>query len=163
MFSLKSLTSWLLTAVIVLAIQQWSQRNMVSGVMAPDLVGVQVDGHKFEGLESLKKPALIYFWGSWCGVCRLMQGTLRSLEESGVPLVSVALASGDRTTVAEYQNAHDFKVKTVIDSDGRLGNAYGVVGVPALFFIDPEGRVASVSRGYTTLWSIRLRLWLAGL
>jgi len=38
-----------------------------------------------------------------------------------------------------------------------------VLGVPALFFIDSEGRVASVSRGYTTEWSIRLRLWLAGL
>ncbi len=135
---------------------------MVSSGRAPELTGTLADGHAFAGLESVPKPALVYFWGSWCGVCRLMQGTLNSLEASGASVVTVALASGDPRTVTAYQDAHDFRVRAVVDADGRLAQAYGVVGVPALFFIDPEGRVASVSRGYTTEWSIRLRLWLAG-
>lgn len=76
-------------------------------------------------------------------------------------MVTVALQSGRSAEVTAYMNAHEFKVPVVLDPDGVISRSYGVKAVPALFFLDTDGKIVSATTGYTTYLGIRLRLWLA--
>lgn len=52
---------------------------------------------------------------------------------------------------------------TVADPDGTLLTRYGLKAVPAFVVVAPDGRLSSVSVGYTSEAGMRLRLWWAGL
>ncbi len=157
----RSVLGWVITLALIGLLQAFLTRGMVDGGRVPALGGQQTDGQVFAGIAQLPKPALVYIWASWCGVCRAMQGTLNELAKTHA-LVTVATQSGDRATVSAYMAAHDFHVPTLVDEDGRIARRFGIRGVPALFFIDRQGDIRSVASGYTSSWGIRLRLWLAG-
>lgn len=158
---LKSLLAWSVVLILVLAMQIHARSGLVDGGQAPEIRGELVEGGAFAGLRTLPKPAVVYFWASWCGICGLMQGTIHQLSKD-VPMISVAMASGDRTSVSAYRQARGFRIPTVLDEDGRLGRLYGVKGVPALFILDRNGNIHSATTGYTSELGIRFRLWLAG-
>jgi thiol-disulfide isomerase/thioredoxin len=120
-----------------------------------------VDGAQFSGLDALPKPAVIYFWASWCGICKAMQGTMAGLAAE-IPVITVATQSGDRGEVANYQRHSHFSVPTILDEDGELARSYGLRGVPAFFIIGRDGEIRFATTGLTSAWGIRLRLWLAG-
>ena len=156
----RSLLGWIPVILLIVALQWFTGKDMPQGGKAPDLQGVMIDGHPYPGLYRLPKPALIYFWASWCGICRMMQSTVADIA-GDVPVMTVAFQSGNRATVSEYMHKNGFEVPAIVDEDGTLGQAYGIRGVPALFFLDGAGHIRHVSMGYTTWIGIRLRLWLA--
>lgn len=158
---LKALLSWTTLLAVICAIQLYASRGMLDGGKAPALRGTLVNGTTFVGLDALPKPAVIYFWASWCGICRVMQGTVRELG-AAVPLITVATQSGDAASVRAYMAAHQFGPRTILDQDGSLGKSYGIRGVPALFIIDRDANIRFAATGYTSGLGIRLRLWLAG-
>ena len=43
---------------------------------------------------------VLYFWGSWCGVCRHTSPVIEALRQDGVSVLGVALSSGDAREVA---------------------------------------------------------------
>ncbi|EBP8608390.1 redoxin domain-containing protein, partial [Salmonella enterica] len=51
---------------------------------------------------SEKRPVLLYFWASWCGVCRLTTPAVARLEAEGENVMTVALRSGDDAEVARW-------------------------------------------------------------
>lgn len=44
---------------------------------------------------SKEQPVLVYFWATWCGVCKITSPTVADLAKAGVPVVSVAIRSGN--------------------------------------------------------------------
>lgn len=158
---LKSILSWAVVLALVLAVQLRARSGLFDAGQAPEIRGEMVGGAAFAGLRTLPKPAVVYFWASWCGICKLMQGTLSELAKD-VPMITVATQSGDRASVHAYMLARDFTVPAVPDEEGSLGQRYGVKGVPALFILDREGKIRFATTGYTSEIGVRLRLWLAG-
>ncbi|MDD1648903.1 MAG: protein disulfide oxidoreductase [Methylococcaceae bacterium] len=158
---MKSLLSWIAVLVMVFAIQLYASSGMIDGGKAPELQGLLVNGKPFARLDTLPKPALIYFWASWCGICRAMQSTVTELARD-FPLITVATQSGDGANVREYMAVHQFEVQTLLDPEGGLGKTYGIRGVPALFIVDRLDNIRFATTGYTSALGLRLRLWLAG-
>lgn len=157
----KNLLTWLLLIPLFFGIQLFTQRDLVSGA-PPEIQGPTLDGKPYAGLASLPKPAVVYFWASWCPVCRTMQGTISDLAKDA-PLVTVAMQSGNAAEVARYMKQAGFEVPTVIDETGAIGKAYGLHGVPAVFVVGGDGGIRYATVGYTSALGIRLRLWLASL
>lgn len=147
--------------ILVVLIQQWAASSgaLPRGERVPWLAGPMADGGDSPGLEAVGGPTLIYFWGSWCPICRQMSGTIRHVAEDE-RLLSVALRSGDARKVLQSLRDEGLEgLPTRIDDTGALAKAFGVTGVPALFFVDGAGRLRASTVGYTTEWGIRLRLW----
>jgi thiol-disulfide isomerase/thioredoxin len=155
----KSLLSWGVVLALIAAIPFYVSRDLVTGP-PPEISGPLTSGERFMGLATLGKPAVIYFWASWCGVCKLMQPTLRSLA-GDFPMITVALQSGDITAVKAYMKKNALDAPTVVDEEGAIAAEYGVRGVPAVFMVDGDGAIRYAMTGYATELGLRIRLWLA--
>lgn len=92
---------------------------------------------------------VVNFFASWCDPCKeeapMLNRVQRALERRGGTVLGVAwddLRADTRAFVRE--NGVAFPV--VRDVDGGFGRAYGVIGLPETFVVDPQGRVAALLR-----------------
>lgn len=150
-------------AVILLFIgaQIFASRGLVSGV-PPSIEGRTLDGQSFALSQLRGRPAVIYFWASWCPVCRIMQSNVQSVAMD-YSLISLALQSGDQAQVSRYMSQEGFKLTTLLDTDGATAQRFGIRGVPSVFILGPDGNIRFAVSGYTSEFGLRVRLWLAGL
>ncbi len=159
---LKHLLAFGVSAIaLYLGAQSIATRGLVAGT-PPPIHAATLDGTPLDVPNRDGRPAVIYFWASWCAICKAMQSSIRSLAQD-TPLVSVALLSGDETGVREYVKREGFDVPVVLDQDGAIGRDYGLRGVPAVFVLGPDGTIRFSTIGYTSELGLRLRVWLAGL
>ncbi len=109
----KSLSKFLLSffkylaifAVIYLAVNWWRQPVMPASfqLQLTDYQGQTID------LEQMShyQPTLVYFWGTWCGVCSVTSPKINSLAEQGYLVASIAVKSGKNTEIQQYMNEHN--------------------------------------------------------
>ncbi|MBE2893473.1 protein disulfide oxidoreductase [Spirabiliibacterium falconis] len=112
------------------------------------------------GKLSEEKPVLLYFWGSWCSICKLTSPAVASLVDEGVQVVSVALRSGDKSAVKAYLHEHHYHFRTINDPQGALASAWQVQVTPSIIIIK-QGKVVHTTTGLASKWGLKLRLWLA--
>lgn len=155
----KGLLGWMLMLALFLGIQSFANRSLITGP-APEIRAVSLDGHAHPGLATLPKPAVVYFWASWCSICRAMQGVVQDISQD-TPVLTIATQSGSPAEVAKYLKETGFSVPVAVDEDGAVGTAYGLRGVPAAFIVDADGAIRYAMTGYSTAAGLRLRLWLA--
>lgn len=154
---------YLLEALIIIAliigINSWRTRDAASGP-APELSGNTLGGESYQLSGKPGEPLLVYFWASWCPVCKLQDGNIATLSEE-FPVITVAMSSGTDEEVREYLEQEGLELAVINDDTGEISNRWGVKGVPTTFVIDGDGEVRFVEVGYTTTLGLRLRRWLA--
>ena len=155
----RALTAVLLL-VLFLGLRAWQQRTLVHGTV-PSLSASALSGD-YLVLGIGTKPTLVYFWASWCGICRLKEGAMESIARDH-KVISVALTSGDDAEVRRYLASRGLKLPVINDPDGKISNQWGVRATPTSFIVDTRNRIRFHEVGYTTEWGLRFRLWLAGL
>ena len=151
----------LLVVALIAGIRAWQQRDIVSGP-APALQGVLLDGKPFVLPARPAQPVLVYFWATWCPVCRAEQGAIEAIAHDNPNVITVAMQSGSRDEVAKHLKEQGLSFPAVNDPDNQISAAWGVHAVPASFIVDTDGQIRFVEVGYTTGVGLRLRLWLAG-
>lgn len=155
----KNVLMWLLIIVIVGVALSFRDRSLVAGI-AP-VITAQVFNQNEILTINTKRPSLVYFWASWCGICRSIQNTMQTILQQH-PGVTVAMKSGDEQLVRRYLDANLLTWPFVVDEYGQISNEYGVLGVPTIFILDSQGKIRFTSVGYVSIWGLKLRLWLAG-
>ena len=149
-----------LLLLALLAFQWWQGRDAPSGP-APPLSGRLLDGRQVSLADYRGAPLLVHFWATWCPVCRLEEGGIEAVSERW-PVVTVATGSGEAEEVRAYLRGQGVSLPVLVDPGGEIARRWGVQGVPASFVLDGGGRVRSATRGYSTAWGLRLRLWWYG-
>ena len=152
----KGLISWGGVLSLVILIQNFQSEDLIQGFIPHFPEPILNAQRQTESLEG-QPIQVLYVWGSWCGICKLMQGTVSALAEE-YPLVTVAMNSGDAKQVLDYERAHNFNLPTVLDEEGRYASSLGVQAVPALFLLSSDGKVIWRTVGLTTYWGVKLRL-----
>lgn len=147
-----------LAVAIYFGARAYLQRDLATG-MAPPLTGTLLDGTAVH-LAHVNTPTLIYFWATWCPICRSEHGMIESLAHNH-RVIAVATQSGDANRVRQFLHDSGWHFPVLVDAKGTLAHAYGVRAVPAFFIVDPAGRIRFVESGYTTGIGLRARLWLA--
>ncbi|MGB9097484.1 protein disulfide oxidoreductase [Erwinia sp.] len=109
---------------------------------------------------STKKPLLVYFWASWCGICRYTTPDVMKLRDNGANVLTVALRSGDDGRVVRYLNGKHLTLPVVNDPQGTMAASWDVSVTPTLLIVS-NGKVVQSTTGWTSYWGMKLRLWWA--
>ena len=112
-------------------------------------------------LASLRgRPVVLNFWASWCVPCKgeakLLERAWRQYRKRGV--VFLGIDYHDVTSDARtFLERHGVTYPTVRDGSGRIGDRYGLTGVPETYFVNRQGRLV----GEHILGPITNPKWLA--
>jgi peroxiredoxin len=104
----------------------------------------RLDGPGTISLASLHgKPAVINFFASWCVPCKGEAKVLESAwQQYKGRVVFVGIDYNDlRSDGMKFVRAHDTTFPTVSAGSGKVGDDYGLTGVPETYFVDARGRL----------------------
>lgn len=109
---------------------------------------------------SAERPLLVYFWASWCGVCRFNTPDIADLYDEGNNVMTIALRSGNNDEVMSGLRRKGYHFPVVNDPLGMISQHFQISVTPTLLVIY-RGRIVSTTSGWTSYWGIKLRLWWA--
>ncbi len=104
------------------------------------------------------RVALVEFWATWCGPCRLTAPVLGAMQAKYGPqgLTVVGITTDDATLAAEHARKTGMAFAAAADTDSATSKAYGVTSLPTLFVIDKGGVVREVAVGYEPGGEVRI-------
>ena len=116
------------------------QMRPTIGEPAPDFVLQAPGGDQLVRLSDLRgTPVLLNFWATWCSPCRAEMPDLQVAHDTdGVVVLAVNSQESD-VAVRRFMDEFQLNFPAAIDRDGSVREHYGVIGLPATFFIDAEG------------------------
>jgi peroxiredoxin len=95
----------------------------------------------------------IRFWADWCPFCESEMAQLepvyRQYRDQGLRILAVNVRQ-DPDTARRFVGKLGISYETLLDSDGRVARAYGVLGLPTTFFVDRTGRLKGKIIGEST-------------
>ena len=155
-----ALTYLVMFIIIYTAVNLWRSPVMPDG---PKLIYQNSSKQVVDVVaQSHDTPVLIYFWGSWCGVCRTTSPNVQTLHANAHDVLSVAVSSGNDDELLAYMNKHGYDFYTLNDQQGAIFHEWGGQVTPSFVILD-DGKVAQSFTGIAPLWLLRLRMWWAGL
>jgi peroxiredoxin len=89
------------------------------------------------------KPAIVHFWASWCGPCTREAASLARLAgelHGRARLVGISW-SDSLPGARAFVRRHRWTFPNLRDADGRVGNRYGLQGLPTTYVLDSRGRI----------------------
>lgn len=141
----------LLVACLALAASGIAAAAAVPGSPAPALVLPARDGGKVD-LASLKgEVVMINFWATWCGPCRQEMPLLAQLHTKYEPLGFTLLGVNvepDSAAAVDWLKGVPVGFPILFDRDSAVAGRFGVEGMPSTVFVDRNGQVRYVHRGY---------------
>lgn len=93
--------------------------------------------------STVRGPAIVNVFASWCVPCRVEQPLLLKLKADGVPIVGVAWKDKPEDTRGFLNENGDPFAVVVSDPTGRAGIDLGITGVPETFLVDANGKVVA--------------------
>ncbi|MEZ6965776.1 protein disulfide oxidoreductase [Aeromonas sp. 19NY04SH05-1] len=154
---------WLLLMALVIStlLDLWRSPTLPEGAMSAPIT--LQDGTTTDlATLSRGKPLLVYYWASWCGVCRFTTPTVETLWQEGENVLTVALRSGSDAQLREGMAKKGLTFPTHNDESGALA-ARWQVGVTPTFLIVKDGELVSSTTGWSSGLGLTLRLWWASL
>ena len=103
-----------------------------------------LDGGAGASIDSIKGPAIINVWGSWCGPCKEEMPILRSFyekTEGKLALIGVDVEEASIEDGRKFVENYGITWPNLYDVDGQ-SRAYFGMGVPVTWFIAADGSVA---------------------
>lgn len=146
--------------LLYLVLHSYMQRNNIAG-LAPNIQATTLDQQRFDLHAESRKPVLVHFWATWCGICRLEQDSIDALSKD-YNVITIAMQSGTDDEVKTFLKKNQLGFKVINDSDDELVRLYGITSVPASFVINSQNEINFSEVGFTSAWGLRLRLWFTG-
>ncbi len=116
----------------------------IDGVPAPALKLANLDGEAYNLANSRGHWVFVHFWASWCGPCRREMPSIQKmtdiLADSGIEFLLVN-TSETEDEVFTFLGIVAPDLMPLMDLDGRVTEVWQPRGLPASFFVDPDGRI----------------------
>jgi cytochrome oxidase Cu insertion factor (SCO1/SenC/PrrC family) len=114
------------------------------GGNAPAFSLAGTDGRQVSLTALAGRPAVINFWASYCPPCRAEMPLLQRAAGSNPGVQLVLVNEGDSSRAArEFLESLAIHQPALLDSDLRVGHAYGAIALPTTVFIRADGTIAA--------------------
>jgi peroxiredoxin len=117
---------------------------------APNFSLQNIDGNIVNLSDFHSKPIMLVFWRINCSACQFQIPFTQALFDkwSSDSLVVLTINVKDRAAdVKDYMTSHTITYPVLLDSQGKVAQSYGIVGVPTTYFIDGNGVLAAYHIG----------------
>lgn len=121
---------------------------------APAFSGTLLGGGPFTSSELDGDVAVLNFWGSWCGPCRVetpqFQEVYAEVQDDGVQFLGLNVKEPSEQFALAFVDRFGIAFPSLYDPRGEVALAfrdYPANAVPSTIVLDPEGRVAAVYTG----------------
>ena len=125
-------------------------RGYPSRTTPPLFSGRTLEARQVSMADLRGKVLLVNFWASWCLECRPEMPALerlhRELAPRGLEVVGIN-AREEKEAVRRYAKDLGLTFALVLDPDGKINTAYGVVGLPTTFLVSRDGRAVALAVG----------------
>lgn len=156
----KEIVSFILIFVLIYSVLNWWRQPEM-----PDSPVLQLQDYQGQVIDlqqlSQDNAVLIYFWGSWCHVCKHTTPTVQQLAHSS-PVVSIAVQSGNSRELSDYLRKNQIGFQTVNDEHGEIFATWQGQVTPS-YLILKDGKMEQGFVGIQPLWILKLRMWWADL
>ena len=122
----------------------------LDGRDAPPLVLKNMDGDTWDLSEARGHWVFVHFWATWCGPCREEMPTIQAIfskfEPQELEIVLVNTAETEDTVFGFLASVAP-DITPLMDEDGLVTERWQPRGLPASFFVDPEGKLRYLALG----------------
>ncbi|SHN45375.1 TlpA disulfide reductase family protein [Cryptosporangium aurantiacum] len=136
-----------------------SRGRDLTGTVAPELTLPTLTGEPFALSSLLGTKVALVFWASWCG-CRYDLGAWQERHaawaSAGFTVVTIAL-DADRASAAPWHAEAGTTHPALVDVDGVAADAFDIVNVPTVVWLDEDGRIVRPQDSQTA--TDRFRDW----
>lgn len=149
----------LMTAFNVLALEQPAVTELLkrlnlssysSSMQPPDFAGLTADSKTVSQAGLRGRVVLLNFWATWCQECRpempVLERLHREFAAQGLSIIGINAREGT-ATVRGYSKELNLTFPLVLDPNGEINAAYGVIGLPTTFVIGRDGRAVALAVG----------------
>lgn len=116
--------------------------NAVTG-RAPGFSARALSGGTTSLAQLAGQPVVVSFWATYCPVCttELPELVASAQRQPGVVLLLVDVQDDDNAARSYLAHLHLHPL-VAVDADGKIAAQYAVRGLPATFFVRPDGTLA---------------------
>jgi thiol-disulfide isomerase/thioredoxin len=112
------------------------------GPTALDFTLNDLQGEQVQLSDSAGQVRLIDFWATWCAPCREEVPMLNELQASYGPqgFQILAISDEEADVIRDFVKDHEVEYLNLLGTE-EVVEAFGVLGLPAAYLVDGEGRV----------------------
>jgi len=122
----------------------------LDGRTAPPLILNDMEEEKYDLAQSKGRWVFVHFWATWCGPCRREMPTIQSLSEKidqkELEIVLVNTAESE-DAIFEFLGIVAPDLNPLLDKDGLVTEKWQPRGLPATFFVSPQGKLRFLALG----------------
>ena len=140
--------------------------NIISYYKSQDLNKEKFPYSSFELLDgstydlNSTKPTLVYFWATWCPICKFQSPNIESLSKD-YQVITIASQSGSKEEIESYLKENKFSFKVIDDIYNDFAYKFNIKAYPTTLIYDKNGNLKFSDVGYTSQFSLKLKLWWA--
>jgi len=120
------------------------------GRIASSFTLKDIDGETYNFSDSKGKWVFVHFWATWCGPCRkeipTIQDIVKKFENSNLDIVIINTAESE-DAVFNFLGLLAPDINPLMDTDGLVTEKWQPRGLPATYFVDPEGKIRYLALG----------------
>ncbi len=109
---------------------------------------------------SKERPDLLYFWATWCVICKhAIPEMLALAKEKGLDVIAITDEDPDLVKKFLLEQKEPFPEIVAIDPHRATFQGYGVSGTPSFVIVDPDGIVRLYQTGFTPDGGLHVDGW----
>ena len=109
---------------------------------APEFTLQNVNGSTINLNDFRGRPVMLTFWRINCSACQFQMPFTQALfdKSSSDSLAVLTINVGDRVSdVEDYVSSQGITYPVLLDTQGKVAQGYGIIGVPTTYLIDGRG------------------------